>query len=645
MEGEREAPNYDLQVSFSTPPAIQEMGFVQFEENQVLSFLAPSQSSQISQPLNTTTTTTSNTIGFGHNEQVGTLDPKASNDENNSWWRSSSSDKSKVKVRRKLREPRFCFQTRSEVDVLDDGYKWRKYGQKVVKNSLHPRSYYRCTHNNCRVKKRVERLSEDCRMVITTYEGYDLILGAIAAFYVFNVPYTKVEESFNVQAMHDILYHRRHLENYDHLEFPGVVPRTFIGAFLVSTVASPIVLTMRLLQFPGVYGLIVVRLVLGCIILSTLRFFRLQVRSKFGRQVEAFLVLLTAVQFHLLFYCTRPLPNILALGLVNLAYGYWLKGKFYSTLNCLIIATVIFRCDMLLLLCPIALELLLTRSISIWDAIKYCTGVALLSVGLTIVVDSVMWKRLVWPEFEVLWFNSVLNRSSEWGTHPYHWYFTSALPRALLAAYPLFLLGILLDRRVLYFVLPVLSFILLYSKLPHKELRFIISSVPIFNLSAAVAASRIYNNRNKISWKLLNLITLGLLVISLGCTTVTFMASYGNYPSGHALKELHRIGRLNNNEEWWVHIDTFSAMNGISRFCEEGSPWRYSKEEAISLEEFSLRNFTYLVNEHSSVDGYECLFSVSGFTRIGLQHKIPPLVLVKEPKVFIHGSKKVKEIM
>lgn len=33
------------------------------------------------------------------------------------------------------------------------------------------RSYYRCTHNNCRVKKRVERLSEDCRMVITTYEG------------------------------------------------------------------------------------------------------------------------------------------------------------------------------------------------------------------------------------------------------------------------------------------------------------------------------------------------------------------------------------------------------------------------------------------------------------------------------------------
>jgi hypothetical protein len=46
------------------------------------------------------------------------------------------------KARRKLREPRFCFKTMSDVDVLDDGYKWRKYGQKVVKNTQHPRYTY-----------------------------------------------------------------------------------------------------------------------------------------------------------------------------------------------------------------------------------------------------------------------------------------------------------------------------------------------------------------------------------------------------------------------------------------------------------------------------------------------------------------------
>nr|ACU14983.1 unknown [Glycine max] len=86
-------------------------------------------------------------------------------------FRISAMKMKKIEARRKVREPRFCFKTMSDVDVLDDGYKWRKYGQKVVKNTQHPRSYYRCTQDNCRVKKRVERLAEDPRMVITTYEG------------------------------------------------------------------------------------------------------------------------------------------------------------------------------------------------------------------------------------------------------------------------------------------------------------------------------------------------------------------------------------------------------------------------------------------------------------------------------------------
>ncbi|KAG9138383.1 hypothetical protein Leryth_001575 [Lithospermum erythrorhizon] len=70
-----------------------------------------------------------------------------------------------------MRQPRFAFMTKSEVDHLEDGYRWRKYGQKAVKNSPFPRSYYRCTNSKCIVKKRVERSSEDPTTVITTYEG------------------------------------------------------------------------------------------------------------------------------------------------------------------------------------------------------------------------------------------------------------------------------------------------------------------------------------------------------------------------------------------------------------------------------------------------------------------------------------------
>lgn len=40
---------------------------------------------------------------------------------------------------KKATRPRFAFQTRSADDILDDGYRWRKYGQKAVKNSLYPR--------------------------------------------------------------------------------------------------------------------------------------------------------------------------------------------------------------------------------------------------------------------------------------------------------------------------------------------------------------------------------------------------------------------------------------------------------------------------------------------------------------------------
>nr|WCL15193.1 WRKY4180 [Atractylodes chinensis] len=72
---------------------------------------------------------------------------------------------------RTVKEPRVVVQTISDIDILDDGYRWRKYGQKVVKGNPNPRSYYKCTTLGCPVRKHVERASPDLRSVITTYEG------------------------------------------------------------------------------------------------------------------------------------------------------------------------------------------------------------------------------------------------------------------------------------------------------------------------------------------------------------------------------------------------------------------------------------------------------------------------------------------
>jgi hypothetical protein len=64
--------------------------------------------------------------------------------------------------------PKLVVETTADIDTLDDGYSWRKYGQKLVKGASHPRSYYKCTVEDCPVKKQVEKRGNS---VINTYEG------------------------------------------------------------------------------------------------------------------------------------------------------------------------------------------------------------------------------------------------------------------------------------------------------------------------------------------------------------------------------------------------------------------------------------------------------------------------------------------
>ncbi|MFS7970972.1 putative transcription factor WRKY family [Helianthus anomalus] len=52
----------------------------------------------------------------------------------------------------------------------NDGYNWRKYGQKQVKASEHLRSYYKCTYVNCPVKKTVGQ-SVDGQIIDIVFKG------------------------------------------------------------------------------------------------------------------------------------------------------------------------------------------------------------------------------------------------------------------------------------------------------------------------------------------------------------------------------------------------------------------------------------------------------------------------------------------
>lgn len=85
-----------------------------------------------------------------------------------------------------------------------------------------------------------------------------LLIPAAILLYLVLAPYTKVEESFNIQATHDILtygipWHQAtwqqagdQLRNqYDHHTFTGSVPRTFVGPLALAGGSWPFVWGLR----------------------------------------------------------------------------------------------------------------------------------------------------------------------------------------------------------------------------------------------------------------------------------------------------------------------------------------------------------------------------------------------------------------
>lgn len=502
-------------------------------------------------------------------------------------------------------------------------------------------------------------------------DKWDFIFFAVGLGHLIICPFTKVEESFNVQAMHDLIFiGPLDISRFDHLQFPGVVPRSFIGALIIYFLTSPVVGALKLVGISlGAFGT-KIRALIACrsviLILQTISIgkFRRSFCKKFQGQSEVLpttLGILNFCQFHLVFYSSRPLPNTFAMIAINFALAYWLSGQICKMVVILAFTSVVFRCDTVVLALPLVLHSLWTYRTSIKYIIAAGIISSLISILVTITVDSYFWGRWVWPELEVFYFNSVLNKSSEWGISPIHWYFTSALPRALMLLLPFFILAHFskidfsfkkllrvknLDLSVFSVSFPILAYLCLYSLLPHKELRFIFPSLPVLTSISAIGITKLHRLASlKLERPRAKFIMRRLLfvipILNLTASLLFLYISSLNYPGGVAFQRLHSNYLATSLESHpVVHISNLAAITGVSRFGERQDCYFYDKTEGISEElHIHFQNSTgpvFLLAETDNIDGFELKESIYGYCGIRFKGWLPSISMC--PKIHILRS-------
>ena len=361
------------------------------------------------------------------------------------------------------------------------------------------------------------------------------LLIILSLSYLYLCPHSKVEESFSLQATHDLFYYGitpQAIQNmaaasgwtgvvdqekdaqpqsadivlpYDHLQYPGVVPRSFVGPAILAVLCHAIRIIIYVLGGNDLADHpLQVQFWARCILLAFFwqGMFRLAYaldhRTK-RPAVGSFLLLITAVQFHLPYYASRMLPNTFATVLCLHAYAYWVQGNIPKAAIAIIVTTAVFRCDVILLLFTGGLSwIFVSHQLTILQALRLGIATGIITLAVTVPLDCILWQRLLWPEGEVFFFNTILNKSSEWGISPWHFYISSALPKALFLTLPLVPLSIfkipeamaiveqqvssnqqssprsfilrnnLLDTTWLPILMPAFGFVALYSFLGHK---------------------------------------------------------------------------------------------------------------------------------------------------------------------------------
>ncbi|KAF7727157.1 dolichyl-P-Man:Man(7)GlcNAc(2)-PP-dolichol alpha-1,6-mannosyltransferase [Apophysomyces ossiformis] len=485
----------------------------------------------------------------------------------------------------------------------------------------------------------------------------------LICYYCILCPYTKVEESFNLQATHDVMHHFTNIDRYDHLEFPGVVPRTFLGPTILGLLTYAVTHVLRWFIPEGkvinttIAEQIVARLILGAIVTISLNRFTKAVNLLFGYRAAIAFVLLLCCQFHILFWSSRTLPNTFALPLALVGLANWIESlaetvnhvtKLRRMITYMTIGGIVFRFEVGILLAILVVAEWINHRLSIRTIVTQGVAVAAFSLALTVPLDSMFWRRWLWPEGVVFYFNAILNKSSEWGTLPFHAYFANFLPRLLLLSYPLSVIAFLTEVRVRRMLAPALVYVLAFSLLPHKEWRFIIYTIPLFTAAAASVTAKVsIRMKRSVIYSILLLGIIGGMILSFAGSNLMFAISRRNYPGGHALYGLHTLE--DQGKQVSVHIDVLTAMTGASRFGQMNPHWTYNKNESYTTsDDFIEAGYTHLITATPEMHSeFQLIDTTYGFDHLKLKplqtyleefapvwDRLWPVEIIVKPKLY-----------
>ena len=221
------------------------------------------------------------------------------------------------------------------------------------------------------------------------------------------------------------------------------------------------------------------------------------------------------------------------------------------------------------------------------------------SLAMSIPIDSYFWQRWLWPELAGFYYNTILGSASNWGVSPWHYYFTSALPRLLLNPLaPLLIIFALtqpgISRQAQQLAIPSVLFVAIYSFQPHKEARFIFYVVPPLTAVAALGANYISSRMSRSTpYRLATYALVASVPCVLAVSSLTLLVSALNYPGGDALIQLRSLvaretpsHSAHQPTAVSAHADVLTCMTGLTLFGQNplGLPLAFATADSVSLE-------------------------------------------------------------